>query len=133
MGEASAQLEIEVRELVRDRGVDPVRDRLVLRALVGDALDAYDERALRGQVPPLIDRTATGKALEDAVGGLGPLQQYLDDDSVEEVWVNSPPVCVRAGQSPAVVVKSAGSPQDASNIEAEAARVRSSAVGHRWL
>ncbi len=90
MGEAPAQLEHEVRELVRHRGVDPVRDRTVLRTLVGDALDAYDERALRGQVPPLVDRTATGKALEDAVGGLGPLQQYLDDDAVEEIWVNAP-------------------------------------------
>ncbi len=90
MGEASAQLEHEVRELVRHRGVDPVRERAVLRGLVHDALDAYDDRALRGQVPPLLDRAATGKALEDAVGGLGPLQQYLDDDTVEEIWVNSP-------------------------------------------
>ncbi|WP_372595448.1 CpaF family protein, partial [Actinotalea sp.] len=90
MGEASAQLEIEVRELVRHRGVDPVRDRAVLRSLVRDALDAWDDRALRGQVAPLTDRDATGKALEDAVGGLGPLQKYLDDEEVEEIWVNSP-------------------------------------------
>ena len=90
MGEASAQLEDEVRELVRHRGVDPVRDRAVLRTLVHDALDAWDDRALRGQVAPLADRAATGKALEDAVGGLGPLQKYLDDDEVEEIWVNAP-------------------------------------------
>ena len=90
MQDASMQLEDEVRELVRHRGVDPVRDRSLLRTLVSDALDDYDDRALRGQVPPLADRIATGKSLEDIVGGLGPLQQYLDDDTIEEIWVNAP-------------------------------------------
>jgi len=90
MRDASTQLEDEVRELVRHRGVDPVRDRSLLRTLVSDALDDYDDRALRGHVPPLADRVATGKSLEDVVGGLGPLQQYLDDDTIEEIWVNAP-------------------------------------------
>ena len=26
----------------------------------------------------------------DAVAGLGPLQRYLDDETVEEIWINSP-------------------------------------------
>lgn len=85
-----ALLENDVRELVRRRGIDPVRDRPGLRALVREAIDDYDDRALRGHVPPLADRSGAGKALEDAVGGLGPLQRYLDDDTVEEIWINSP-------------------------------------------
>ncbi|HQY33519.1 ATPase, T2SS/T4P/T4SS family [Actinotalea sp.] len=84
------QLEHEVRELVRRRGIDPVRDRPALRDLVRDAVDDYDDRALRGHVAPLVDRAAATRAVEDAVGGLGPLQQYLDDDEVEEIWINSP-------------------------------------------
>ncbi len=88
--DAAAQLEHDVRELVRRRGVDPVRERHRLRELVDEALDDYDERALRGAVPPLPDRAGTGKALADAVGGLGPLQTYLDDPTVEEIWINAP-------------------------------------------
>ncbi|NCT91586.1 CpaF family protein [Cellulomonas sp. APG4] len=85
-----ALLEHEVRELIRTRGVDPLRDRQGLNALVTDALADYDERSLRGRVPPLPDATAAHKAVVDAVAGFGPLQQYLEDDEVEEIWINSP-------------------------------------------
>ncbi len=88
--DTAAELEHEVRELVRRRGIDPVRDRARLRELVREALDDYDDRALRGHAPPLVDRPGTGKALEDALGGFGPLQPYLDDPTVEEVWINAP-------------------------------------------
>jgi pilus assembly protein CpaF len=85
-----ALLEREVRDLVRRRGIDPLVDREQLHAVLGDAMAAYDGRALRGDVPPLTDPAAARKAVQDAVGGLGPLQQYLDDDEVEEIWINSP-------------------------------------------
>ncbi len=85
-----AILEREVRELVRRRGVDPVRQRAVLVALVDEALADYDERSVLGSVPPLTDPRSVHKQLIDAVAGLGPLQQYLDDDEVEEIWINSP-------------------------------------------
>ena len=85
-----ALLEGEVRELIRRRGIDPVRDRAGLVSLVDDAVADYDERSLRGHVPPLADPRAATKAVVDAVAGLGPLQRYLDDDEVEEIWINSP-------------------------------------------
>lgn len=85
-----ALVEHEVRELVRRRGIDPLRDQAVLGDLVRDALADYEERALRGDVPPLADQSAAAKAVVDSVAGLGPLQQYLDDDEVEEIWINSP-------------------------------------------
>ncbi|GGB98805.1 CpaF family protein [Cellulomonas carbonis] len=88
--DAVVQLEHDVRELVRRRGIDPVRDVASLEALVGAVLADYDDRALRGDVPQLEDAGAARRALHDAVGGLGPLQQYLDDDEVEEIWINSP-------------------------------------------
>lgn len=85
-----AILEREVRELVRRRGVDPARDRAALVALVDEALADYDERSVLGSVPPLVDPRSAHKQLLDAVAGLGPLQQYLDDPEVEEIWINSP-------------------------------------------
>lgn len=83
-------LEREVRELVRRRGIDPVRDPGGVATLVADVIADYDERSLRGAVPPLADAAAAHKAVVDAVAGLGPLQKYLDDPEVEEIWVNSP-------------------------------------------
>ncbi|MBD8059946.1 CpaF family protein [Cellulomonas sp. JH27-2] len=85
-----AILESEVRELIRRRGVDPVRDRPAITALVSDAMADYDQRSILGSVPPLVDAGAAHKALVDAVSGLGPLQRYLDDPEVEEIWINSP-------------------------------------------
>ncbi|PZR55134.1 CpaF family protein [Xylanimonas oleitrophica] len=83
-------LEREVRELVRRRGIDPVRERPELASLVAEAVGDYVERSARGLVPPLHDADATARVIVDALAGLGPLQQYLDDPSVEEIWVNSP-------------------------------------------
>jgi len=83
-------LEREVRELVRRRGIDPVQDRAGISALVTDVIADYDDRSLRGAVPPLVDAAAAHKAVVDAVAGLGPLQKYLDDPEVEEIWINSP-------------------------------------------
>lgn len=88
--ESVALLEREVRDLIRRRGVDPLRDPDGLHALIRDALTDYDERSLRGHVPPLADAAAATKAVVDAVAGLGPLQRYLDDPEVEEIWINSP-------------------------------------------
>jgi Flp pilus assembly CpaF family ATPase len=34
------------------------------------------------------DLGATSKAVWDSVIGYGPLQQYFDDPSIEEIWVN---------------------------------------------
>ncbi len=83
-------VEREVRELVRRRGLDPARDPDGVRALVAAAIADYDERAALGTVPRLDDAAAVHRHVVDAVAGLGPLQRYLDDPSVEEVWVNSP-------------------------------------------
>jgi pilus assembly protein CpaF len=88
--DSTAMLESEVRELIRRRGLDPVRDRQGVRDLVRDVVADYDERSLLGAVPPLVDAQGVLKNLVDAVAGLGPLQKYLDDDDVEEIWINGP-------------------------------------------
>ncbi|MFE6228945.1 CpaF family protein [Cellulosimicrobium sp. NPDC057862] len=83
-------LEGEVRELVRRRGVDPVRDRAAVDELVREAVADYETRSALGAVVPLADPTAAGRAVVDSVAGLGPLQPYLDDPEIEEIWINAP-------------------------------------------
>ena len=88
--DAVAVVEDEVRELVRRRGLDPLADPSAMRALVGEVLADYDERSLSGALPPLADPEHTLRSVLDSVAGFGPLQPYLDDPTVEEIWVNEP-------------------------------------------
>lgn len=86
--DAVALVEDEVRELVRRRGLDPVADPDAVRRLVEDVLADYEDRSLSGPLPSLGKRQEVGRHVYDAVAGLGPLQRYLDDPEVEEVWIN---------------------------------------------
>jgi len=88
--DAAARIESHVRDQIRERGVDPLRESEVVRALVEEALEEWDERALVGAVSPMVDREATAKTVVDNVAGLGPLQRYLDDPEIEEIWINEP-------------------------------------------
>lgn len=88
--DAIAVVEGEVRELVRRRGIDPLADAPTVRRLVDDVIDDYDERTLVSSLPPLLDRAEVTRAVYDSVVGFGPLQRYLDDRTVEEVWINEP-------------------------------------------
>ncbi|PZU48080.1 MAG: CpaF family protein [Arsenicicoccus sp.] len=83
-------LEDDVRELIRRRRLDPSRDDVAVRDLIGEVLDDYDDRSLVGGLVPLADRKETHRALLESVAGFGPLQPYLDDPSVEEIWINEP-------------------------------------------
>jgi|GEM_PF-3716768 len=84
MGErAAVDIEVRVREAIRAKGVDPVRDADAVRALVDEALVDWEEQALVGAVAPIEDRYQVARAVLDNVAGLGPLQQYLDDPEVE--------------------------------------------------
>src|SRR3954464_6027966 len=82
--------EDEVRELVRRRGLDPEVDGGAIRRLIDDVLSDYDERTLTSSLPPVADQAKAARFLYDAVAGLGPLQRYLDDPTVEEIWINEP-------------------------------------------
>ncbi len=90
MDDGVAILETEVRELIRRRGLDPAADSEATRVLIADAVADYDERAMLGRVPRLADLEEATKALHDAVVGIGPLQKYLDDPEIEEIWINEP-------------------------------------------
>jgi len=83
-------LDQRVREAVRREGVDPQRDTLVVRRLAEAAVRAHDERSLTGAVAPVADVDAMVGELVARVSGFGPLQPFLDDPTVEEIWINDP-------------------------------------------
>ncbi len=83
-------VEDEVRELVRRRGLDPQAEPGAVRQLVDDVVADYDERALTSALPELVDAADVAREIFHAVAGFGPLQPYLDDPTVEEIWVNAP-------------------------------------------
>lgn len=89
--EAHAVVEGEVRELIRRSGVDPVRDRQAVSDLVREAVSDYDERSMHGGMPLLGNFEDAVKRVMDAVAGFGPIQEYFDDPTVEEIWINAPP------------------------------------------
>ena len=94
-------VEGEVRELVRRRGLDPQADPVQVRDLVEAVVADYGERSLTGGLPALADPLGAVREVLDSVAGLGPLQRYLDDPTVEEIWVNEPGrvFVARAGRS----------------------------------
>jgi pilus assembly protein CpaF len=93
-------LEFEVRELVKTRGLDPSREGMeVLGPIVDEVLAGYERRLGSSTLPRLADRPTVRKQLIDNVGGYGPLQALLDDDDIEEIWINGPGrvFCARRG------------------------------------
>jgi len=83
-------LDARVRELVRTEGVDPQRDAGVVRRIAEQAVREHDERSLTGVVAPVADTDEMVGELLARVSGFGPLQPFLDDPTVEEVWINDP-------------------------------------------
>lgn len=83
-------IDAEVRAVVRQQGIDPVIERDKVRRIVADVVSSYDERTLTRALPPLGDVELVVRDVVDGVAGFGPLQRYLDDPDVEEIWINAP-------------------------------------------
>lgn len=90
MTSALAILETEVRELVRRRGIDPTVEPQAVAVLVDEVIGDYRDRSITATLPAMGDAAAASRAVLDAVAGFGPLQPYLDDPAVEEIWINEP-------------------------------------------
>ncbi len=87
---AEGLIDAEVRARIRDDGIDPASDPGAVRQVLAEAVASYARQRLSSRLPALVDPDVLTRRLFDAVAGLGPLQQYLDDPDVEEVWINSP-------------------------------------------
>jgi pilus assembly protein CpaF len=89
-GELAEQLSAELRTSVRREGVDPQRDQGRIRALARQVVAQREHLSLTGSVPAVDDPDNLVDELVARVAGFGPLQRYLDDPSVEEIWINDP-------------------------------------------
>jgi pilus assembly protein CpaF len=84
------ELDEHVRELVRREGVDPQREATVVRRIAEGVVRDHDERSLTGAVTPVPNPESVVGELVARVSGFGPLQPFLDDPAVEEIWINDP-------------------------------------------
>lgn len=83
-------LDATVRGRLRREGIDPQRDPARVRRVVEEVVRLHDDRSLTGVVSPVPDVEAAVGDLVARVAGFGPLQAYLDDPEVEEIWINAP-------------------------------------------
>ncbi|CAN5331699.1 ATPase, T2SS/T4P/T4SS family [soil metagenome] len=83
-------LDAALRDLVRREGVDPQRDADVVRRMADRVVRDHDEHSLTGMVAPVADVDVLVGELVARVAGFGPLQVFLDDPGVEEIWINDP-------------------------------------------
>ena len=90
MDQLAPALADRVRDLVRERRIDPRNDTDAVRRAALDVIAEHDRRSLTGAVRPVDQpEIVVGQILAE-VSGFGPLQQFLDDDEIEEVWINQP-------------------------------------------
>lgn len=92
-------IEAEARELIRRRGLDARADQL--EPLIQEVVADYDRRAAAGAVPVIRVAETVVAEVAARIGGFGPLQEMLEDPSIEEIWLNSPSqvFCARNGRS----------------------------------
>ncbi len=90
MSSGSVLVAEEVRELVRRRSLDPILEPDSARRLVDEVVTDYQDRAAVSALPPLADPSGVARAVFDEIAGFGALQQFFDDRTVEEIWINEP-------------------------------------------
>src|SRR3954453_6783165 len=89
-GELIETLDADLPPVPGGEGGDPQRDASVVRRLAARGVGDHDQRSLTGAVLPVLDQDAVIEELVARVSGFGALQRYLDDPSVEEIWINDP-------------------------------------------
>ncbi|MFT6565188.1 MAG: pilus assembly protein CpaF, partial [Actinomycetes bacterium] len=84
----------QVRSIVREHGIDPLREtdavRRVIDQVVSDLAVVDADGSVTGSSTPIVDTKRVADDVMDLIAGFGPLQRYLDDPTVEEIWINSP-------------------------------------------
>ena len=90
MDSQAPALSERVRELVRERRIDPRHDAAAVRSLALDVVAEHERRSLTGVVRAIDEPDLVVGQIVADLSGFGPLQSYLDDSTVEEIWVNQP-------------------------------------------
>lgn len=88
--EATAWIIERVRGRLRAEGIDPHRHGDEAQVIARAEVRQHNDFAQARGIHPIDDEDACVREVLAAVGGLGPLQPYLDDPRVEELWINAP-------------------------------------------
>ncbi len=90
-----------VRERLRAEQTDPSRQPDVAAQVAHAEVRRHNDFALARGLAPVDDEASCVRDVLAAVAGYGPLQAYLDDPTVEELWINAPDriFVARAGRS----------------------------------
>lgn len=79
-----------VRERLRAERADPARDPEFAAQVVRAEVRRHNDFALARGLAAVDDEAACVREVLASVAGYGPLQRYLDDPTVEELWINAP-------------------------------------------
>jgi pilus assembly protein CpaF len=90
-----------VRDRLRAERIDPALDPAAAHRFALAEVRRHNDVALARGLPLVDDEAACIRAALAHVTGFGPLQPYLDDPGVEEIWINAPDrvFAARAGVS----------------------------------
>ena len=89
-GTAAAAVAERVRERLRAEQADPSRDPELATRITRAEVRRHNDFALARGLAPVDDEASCVREVLAAVAGYGPLQSYLDDPTVEELWINAP-------------------------------------------
>ena len=104
-------LTTRVRELVRERRIDPRADPAAVRQAAQDVVADHERASLTGAVRTIDETDVEVARLVADVAGLGVLQPLVDDPTVEEIWINAPQPAFAQVRCPHHPLLSAASPQ----------------------
>src|SRR5699024_1184166 len=79
-----------VRTLVRDRRIDPRSDPGAVREAAAEVVAEHERRSMSGTAMALEEPERVVGQLVADVAGFGPVQAFLDDPDIEEIWINQP-------------------------------------------
>lgn len=85
-----AALVERVRGRLLEERSDPTRDPAYAAQVARAEVRRHNDFALARGLAPVDDEPACVREVLAAVTGFGPLQPYLDDPAVEEIWINAP-------------------------------------------
>lgn len=90
-----------VRDRLRAERIDPALDPAAAHRFALAEVRRHNDVALARGLPLVEDEVACVRGALAQVTGFGPLQPYLDDPGVEEIWINAPDrvFAARAGVS----------------------------------
>ncbi|MEV8266200.1 ATPase, T2SS/T4P/T4SS family [Microbacterium sp. NPDC076911] len=79
-----------VRARLREEQADPARDPEFAARVARAEVRRHNDFALARGLRPVDDESACVREVLATVAGYGALQPYLDDPTVEELWINAP-------------------------------------------